>query len=67
VMIISGSLSYAEVFGALEVATATLKRKVNPTLYTELELSKRIRQENAFVTRVLKKPKIWIIGCSIHA
>ena len=62
VMIISPSLGYADVFGALESATATLSRKVNPTLYTPADVTKRLQQDNAFVTRVWQQPKIWLIG-----
>jgi predicted nucleotidyltransferase len=62
VMIVSENLGYADVFGALESATAALGRKVNPTLYTPAEFAKRIGNDNAFVTRVLRQPKIWLIG-----
>lgn len=62
VMIVSASLGYADVFGALECAATTLGRKVNPTLYTPVEIAKRINRDNAFVTRVLKQPKIWLLG-----
>lgn len=62
VMIVSPSLGYGEVFGALEGATDLLCRKVNPTLYTPADWAKRIAQDNAFVTRVLQQPKIWLIG-----
>ena len=62
VMIVSTGLGYADVFGALESATATLGRKVSPTLYTPAEITKRMSQDNAFVTRVLQQPKIWLIG-----
>jgi predicted nucleotidyltransferase len=61
-MIVSDSLTYADVFGALERATKSLGRPVNPTVYTEAEFLKRSRVENAFVTRVLEQPKIWLIG-----
>ncbi len=61
-MIISDSLTYGEVFGALERVTRTVGRKVNPTVYTAAEFSKRARTENAFVTRVLDQSKIWVIG-----
>ena len=37
-------------------------RKVNPTVYTATEFSRRARTENAFVTRVLERPKLWVIG-----
>lgn len=62
VMIVSPTLAYGEVFGALENATQTLGRKVNPTLYSPLEWAKRIAEDSAFVTRVLQQPKIWLIG-----
>ena len=61
-MIISDSLTYGEAFGALERATRIVGRKVNPTVYTANEFSKRARTENAFVTRVLEQPKLWVIG-----
>ena len=62
VMIVSDALGYADVFDALESATAMLGRKVNPTLYTPAEVAKRTSQDNAFVTRVLQQPKIWLLG-----
>jgi len=62
VMIVSASLGYGEVFGALESATVSLARKVNPTLYAPAEWTKRIAQDSVFVTRVLQQPKIWLIG-----
>ena len=61
-MVISPTLSYGELFSALEAAATTLGRKVNPTLYTPEEFAKRIKQDNAFVTRVMKQPKIWLVG-----
>jgi predicted nucleotidyltransferase len=69
VMIVSESLVYADVFGALESATATLGRRINSAMYTLSELTKRISNDNAFVTRVLQQPKIWLIGTEeeIHA
>ena len=69
VMIVSASLAYGEVFGALEDAAMSLGRKVNPTLYTPSEWDKRVAQDSAFVTRVVQQPKIWLIGSDeqIHA
>lgn len=61
-MIISDSLTYGEVFGAIERVTRAVGRKVNPTVYTVDEFSKRARTENAFVTRVIEQPKLWVIG-----
>ena len=69
VMIVSSTLSYGEVFGALEAATVSLGRKVNPTLYTPADWAKRVDNDNAFVTRIWQQPKIWLIGSEeqIHA
>lgn len=49
-------------FGALETASATLRRPVNPTVYSRAQFARRVKQDNAFVTRVLQQPKIWLIG-----
>ena len=62
VLIVSSSLGYADVFGALEGAALQLGRKVNPTLYSREDVAKRIAKDAAFVTRVLQQPKIWLIG-----
>jgi predicted nucleotidyltransferase len=61
-MVISGDLAYANLFAALEDVSARLGRKVNPTVYSPQQLAKRVKQDNAFVTRVLAQPKIWLLG-----
>jgi len=61
-MVVSASLGYGELFVALEAATQTLGRTINPTLYTPQDIAKRIEQDNAFVTRVLQQPTVWLIG-----
>ena len=66
VLIVSATLGYADVFGALESATIQLGRKVNPALYTPNDVAKRMAQDNAFVTRVLQQPKIWLIGSEVE-
>jgi predicted nucleotidyltransferase len=61
-MVVSEGLTYADLFGALEGASAQLGRKVAPTIYSPKELARRVKQDNAFVTRVLQQPKLWLIG-----
>ena len=61
-MVVSESLTYADLFAAMERATARLGRQVNPTVYSKKELAKRMKQGHAFVTRVMAQPKIWLIG-----
>jgi predicted nucleotidyltransferase len=61
-MVISERLTYADLFGTLEDASAHLGRKVAPTIYSPKELARRRKQDSAFVTRVLEQPKLWLIG-----
>lgn len=61
-MVVSDSLSYADLFAALEEATNRLGRPVNPTVYSRQELDKRVQADNAFIKRVLAQPKLWVIG-----
>jgi hypothetical protein len=46
-MVVSDRLTYADLFAVLEDAK---------------ELSRRVKQGNAFVTRLLAQPKLWVIG-----
>ena len=61
-MVIADELSYADLFAAVEDASARLGRKVAPTIYSSKELAERLKQDNVFVTRVLAQPKLWLIG-----
>jgi predicted nucleotidyltransferase len=61
-MVVSEKVAYADLFTALEPATNRLQRTVNPTLYSRVEIDKRILDGNAFVKRVLAQPKLWVIG-----
>ena len=61
-MVVSDRLTYADLFTALEDAARRLGRKVSPTVYASKELSRRVKQGNAFVTRLLAQPKLWLIG-----
>ena len=61
-MVISDSLTYADLFAALEEAAAKLGRPVNPTVYTKQDIAKRVQQDNAFITRIWAQPKLWLMG-----
>jgi predicted nucleotidyltransferase len=61
-MVVSDHLTYGDVFGALDKVSRALGRHVNPTVYSASEFSKRAKNENAFITRVLEGPKVWVIG-----
>lgn len=61
-MVVSDSLTYGDVFSALENVIKQLQRTVNPTVYSEAELKNRIKKEDGFVKRVMSQPKLWVIG-----
>lgn len=61
-MVISDTLSYGDVFATVEAASTRFVRSVNPTILTRKELAKRMKVDNAFLSRVMSQPKIWLIG-----
>ena len=61
-MLISDTLTHSDTFAALESATVRLGRAVNPTILSSKALAKRVKADNAFATRVLSQPKVWLIG-----
>ncbi len=60
--VLSDHLTYADLYAALEQASQSLGRNVNPNIVTRRALAKRVAAAEAFTTRVLAQPKIWIIG-----
>ena len=61
-LVVSDTLGYGDVFSALESASQTLGRTVNPALYTADDFHARLQGDNAFINRVMQQPKIWLIG-----
>lgn len=61
-MVVTNSLAYADVIAELIKAEALLGRSINPTLYDKKQLKSKLESENAFITRVMEQPKIWIKG-----
>ncbi|KQU76979.1 transcriptional regulator [Rhizobacter sp. Root16D2] len=61
-MVIADELTYGELFSNLDALSDRLGRVVNPTICTPEDLRQRVGQGEAFITRVLQQPKIWLIG-----
>lgn len=61
-MIISDTLTYAEIFPLLEEPQIKLGRQINPTFYSEEDWIKKCKGKNHFALQVIQKPKIFIIG-----
>ncbi len=62
VMILSASLSYADVFDALQLAETRIGRTINPTVQTPAIWLKKLSTNNAFAQNITGLPKIFLIG-----
>lgn len=61
-LILSDTLTYADLYATLASTEQHLGRQINPTLYSPQEIRERLAADNAFITRVLNQEKIWLIG-----
>jgi predicted nucleotidyltransferase len=61
-MVISNSLSYAEVFEAVQSAETTLGRAVNPTVLTLAQWRTKRAPSDSFAARVASQPRVFVIG-----
>ena len=62
VLVLSDGVDYADVVGALQGVEFRLARRINPTVYTTAEWRRKRKEGNAFVVKVLKQPKVFLIG-----
>jgi predicted nucleotidyltransferase len=61
-MVIADKLSYSELLEALGPLAETIGRRVNPTVMSRREWTKRVTTRSAFASRLMTQPKIWLIG-----
>lgn len=61
-MVISSDLAYAKIMELLADAEQSLGRTINPTIYDADQVSKKLKQDNTFLTRVMQQPKLWVKG-----
>jgi predicted nucleotidyltransferase len=62
VMIVGQDLSYSEVVALLAETEAQLGRTVSPTIYKPADFARKLGEDNAFLSRVVGQPKIFLIG-----
>jgi len=62
VFIASESLSFTEVMRVLINAGNELGRPVNPSIYSQHEIEKKLQDKNAFLRRIFEQPKLWLKG-----
>jgi predicted nucleotidyltransferase len=61
-MIVSDSVSYADVFEALQAAESVLGRAINPTLMTTAQWRTKRARPGSFVGKVATQPRVFVIG-----
>lgn len=62
VMLLSESLTYADLYPLLEKTETQFGRSINPTIYTPLEWTRKLKEGNNFIRKILEQPKIFLIG-----
>ena len=61
-LVVSNDLLFEQLFEILIPIEAALKRKINPTIYSQEEYLKRKRERNPFLMRILNGPTILLLG-----
>jgi DNA-binding transcriptional ArsR family regulator len=61
-LMVIGAVSPAELALPLRHARELLGREINPTVYTPTEFAKKRASKDHFLTRVLDKPKLFVLG-----
>ena len=61
-LLIIGDVGFSEIVKAVYSAQEVLGREINPKVYSKKEWRKMLKDKDAFITEVLKKPKLFITG-----
>lgn len=63
-LVITGSLAYTDLMTVLSDVESSLARPINSSIYTVAQIKDKLQQKNAFLTRVIEQPKLWVKGCN---
>lgn len=61
-LVISDSLAYADLMACLMAAEEILSRPINPAVYELTQFKQKWQEDNAFISKVMEQPKIWLKG-----
>lgn len=61
-LLVIGPASLADVLKAIRPALETLRREVNPAVYSRAEFARKAAEGHSFIQRVLQEPKIFLKG-----
>ncbi|HNU85193.1 MAG: nucleotidyltransferase domain-containing protein [Pseudomonadota bacterium] len=61
-LMVIGKLPLERLIKALKEPEKILGREISPSLYDRQEIEKRLREKEAFISRVMQEPKIVLVG-----
>ena len=61
-LLVAEEANYGDLLTGLAPAERTLRRKINPNLYTLADYRRRLREGQPFLLQVLQQPKLFVIG-----
>lgn len=61
-LVITDLLAYTDLMTVLSDVESSLARPINPSIYTMVQIKDKLQQSNAFLTRVMEQPKLWVKG-----
>jgi hypothetical protein len=61
-MVISNTVTHGDLIAVLLKIESQLQRSINITVYSKKEILQQLKEGNAFISRVLEQPKIWVVG-----
>jgi predicted nucleotidyltransferase len=61
-LLVIGDATFGQIINATYDAQTTLGREINPKVMSRSEWSRKWREGNSFVTDIVSKPKIFIVG-----
>lgn len=61
-LMVIGDLEFADVVLALVPAQATLRREINPTVFSRRDFERKLKQVDGFAAQVWSGPKLWVAG-----
>lgn len=65
-LMILGTVAFREVVASLYPCQETLGREINPKVYQREEWQRLLAEGGAFITDLLEKPKVFVIGDASH-
>lgn len=61
-LMVIGDISFGDVVSLLHESQVTLKREINPVVYSLDNFKSRVEKNDSFIKEILNKPKLFIIG-----